>query len=83
MTIARKRFIQKAVSKYVTTWSNVSPQLSGDELKTMGYTPGPQFKMMLNHLIEAQLDGHINTKEEAVALIRRTYNPATPPRTRP
>ena len=82
MTIARKRHIQKAVSKYVTTWRNVSPLLTGDELKTMGYMPGPQFKMMLNHLIEVQLDGLVHTKEEAISLIRTTYSTTGPPRTR-
>jgi tRNA nucleotidyltransferase (CCA-adding enzyme) len=77
MTIARKRYIQQAVSLYVTTLRKVTSMVGGDELKTMGYIPGPQFRAMRNHLIEMQLNGEITTHEQALAFIRTTY-PITP-----
>ena len=73
MTIARKRFIQQAVSLFVTQLRKVKPLVSGDELKSLGYIPGPQFRAMLNHLIERQLDGEISTHPEAIAFIRASY----------
>ena len=77
MTIARKRYIQQAVSLFVTTLRKVTPMVSGDELKAMAYIPGPQFRAMRNHLIEMQLDGEVTTHEQALAFIRTTY-PGTP-----
>lgn len=77
MTIARKRYIQQAVSLFVTTLRKVTPLISGDELKTMGYIPGPQFRAIRNHLIEMQLDGEVTTPEQALTFIRTTY-PLTP-----
>ncbi len=73
MTIARKTHIQKAVSQFVTQLRNVSPLLSGDELKKMGYTPGPAFRAMLNHLIERQLDGDVESYTSAVLFLQKTY----------
>ena len=77
MTIARKRYIQQAVSLFVTTLRKATPMVTGDELKAMGYLPGPQFRVMRNHLIEMQLDGEVSTHEQALAFIRATY-PVTP-----
>jgi tRNA nucleotidyltransferase (CCA-adding enzyme) len=78
MTIARKRYIQQAVSLFVTTLRKATPMVSGDELKAMGYLPGPQFRAMRNHLIEMQLDGEVTDHEQALAFIRTTY-PITSP----
>jgi len=77
MTIARKRYIQQAVSLFVTTLRKVTPMVTGDELKAMGYIPGPLFRVIRNHLIEMQLDGEVSTHEQALAFIHTTY-PVTP-----
>ncbi|PIE58772.1 MAG: prohead protease [Desulfobulbus propionicus] len=74
MTIARKRYIQQAVSLFVTSLRETTPLINGHELKKMGYTPGPAYRTMLNHLIEAQLDGKVGTREQAVDFIRSTYS---------
>lgn len=73
LAIARKRFMQKAVSLYVTSLRDTSPLLNGNILKELGYSPGPQFTTMLNHLIEKQLDGEIHTKEEATSFLLAHY----------
>jgi poly(A) polymerase len=46
------------------------PLLTGDDLIQAGYSPGPQFKELLTAVEDAQLDGSIGTKEEALALVR-------------
>jgi tRNA nucleotidyltransferase (CCA-adding enzyme) len=73
MTIARKRHIQQAVSLFVTTLRNETPLINGNELKELGYRPGPGFRSMLNHLIEVQLDGQITTPDQALNFITSTY----------
>ena len=45
------------------------PLLSGDDLIQAGYKPGPQFKELLTAVEDAQLDGSISTKEEALSLV--------------
>ncbi|WP_028317611.1 CBS domain-containing protein [Desulfobulbus elongatus] len=80
MTIARKRFIQQAVSLYVTTLRKATPLVGGDELKAMGYIPGPQFRAIRNHLIEMQLDGEVTSHDQALAFIRGAYPVDSQPR---
>ena len=80
MTIARKRYIQQAVSLYVTTLRRATPLVGGDELKALGYIPGPQFRAIRNHLIEMQLDGEVTSHDQALAFIRTTYPVASQPR---
>ncbi|MDR3629579.1 MAG: CBS domain-containing protein [Desulfocapsaceae bacterium] len=73
MAIARKNDIKMAVSLYVTSLSRIRPLLSGQRLKDMGYRPGPAFTSMLNDLLDARLDGLVQSEAEEEALIRRNY----------
>jgi len=47
-----------------------TPLITGADLIAAGYTPGPQFKELLTAVEDAQLDGSISTKEEALGLVR-------------
>jgi poly(A) polymerase len=47
-----------------------TPLITGTDLVAAGYQPGPQFKELLTMVEDAQLDGSISTKEEALTLIR-------------
>ena len=46
------------------------PLITGDDLIAAGLQPGPLFKELLAAVEDAQLDGTILTKEEALALVR-------------
>jgi poly(A) polymerase len=46
--------------------------LTGHDLIEMGLSPGPEFGRILKELEDAQLDGSVTTREEAIALVRRT-----------
>jgi putative nucleotidyltransferase with HDIG domain len=50
----------------------IRPQLliTGDDLIAAGYQPGPMFKELLAAVEDAQLEGSIRTKEEALELVR-------------
>jgi hypothetical protein len=39
----------------------------------MGFEPGPMFREILTALEEAQLDGRLSSREEALAWIRERY----------
>jgi poly(A) polymerase len=47
------------------------PLLTGDDLVAAGWKPGPEFKRVLDAVREAQLEGTIRTREEALALAER------------
>lgn len=49
------------------------PILTGEDLKDAGYKPGPVFKKILNCIQEAQLEGEISTKEEALDLVKKEF----------
>jgi poly(A) polymerase len=50
------------------------PLLSGDDLLALGWEQGPLFKKVLDAVREAQLDGTITTKEEAIRLAEQLKN---------
>lgn len=50
-----------------------APLLTGRDLIAMGYAPGPKFKVVLQDVEDAQLDGTISTVEEARLLARQQF----------
>jgi poly(A) polymerase len=51
--------------------------LTGEDLKQMGYSPGPAFKEILRAVEDAQLDGRLASREEAVRFVRQNF-PSAP-----
>lgn len=51
------------------------PLLTGHDLIAEGYQPGPLFSEILRALEDAQLEGRINDRADALALVRRTFPP--------
>ena len=47
--------------------------LSGEDLKEMGYRPGPLFKEILRAVEDAQLEDKIQTHEQAIDMVRSTF----------
>jgi poly(A) polymerase len=48
-----------------------TPLLTGDDLIAAGYRPGPEFRAMLTLAEDAQLEGRVTSREEALELVRR------------
>jgi poly(A) polymerase len=49
------------------------PLVSGDDLVAAGYSPGPQFKEILTAVEDAQLEGRLDSKEQAMIFVRRKF----------
>ncbi len=47
--------------------------LTGEDLVSLGFRPGPQFKVMLEAVEDAQLNGKIGTREEAMRLVTESF----------
>ena len=50
-----------------------TPCLTGRDLETLGYKPGPIFSRILNALREARWEGKLRTREEEVRFIQGNY----------
>src|SRR2546425_5980589 len=53
------------------------PLINGDDLIALGYAPGPRFKEILSAVEDAQLEGSLHSKEEALDFVRRVFPPQT------
>lgn len=49
------------------------PLLTGDDLTAAGFSPGPEYKRILDALYDAQLEGRISTRDEAMGLARSLH----------
>ncbi|MEA5452344.1 CBS domain-containing protein [Leptolyngbya sp. CCNP1308] len=61
--------------RYLMEWASTAPLMDGEQLKALGYRPGPSFRTMLEALFAAQLDGTIATPAEAKAFLVQHYPP--------
>ncbi len=50
------------------------PLLTGHDLIQLGYAPGPRFKEILAAVEDLQLEGKLNSKEEALEFVRREFS---------
>jgi poly(A) polymerase len=51
------------------------PLITGRDLIAAGHKPGPEFRRLLLLVEDAQLDGRIHTREEAMALVASALHP--------
>jgi tRNA nucleotidyltransferase (CCA-adding enzyme) len=51
----------------------VQAPLNGNDLKRLGYKPGPHYKEMLDALLAATLDGVIQDEADAKAFLEQHY----------
>ena len=66
-------FVREFISR--TPLDQVRPPrlLTGDDLLYMGFRPGPKFREVLQAIEDAQLEGVIQTREDALRLAERAY----------
>jgi poly(A) polymerase len=71
------RFAREERARLAAEPPPARPLANGDDLVRMGFRPGPAFRTMLDALLDAQLEGTVRTREEAVAFLERRYRPPT------
>ena len=59
--------------QYLTHWSHIQAPLTGNNLKELGYRPGPQYKQILADLLTATLDGEVSDRTSAEAYVKARY----------
>jgi tRNA nucleotidyltransferase (CCA-adding enzyme) len=64
---------RRKIWQYLTRWLAIKPPLDGNDLKALGYQPGPQFKAILEALTAATLDGVLSSRAEAEAFVAERF----------
>jgi len=62
-----------AVSRYLTSSWRIRPVLKGEDLRRLGFPPGPMYRMMFAALRSAKLDGHLRTVQDEISFVRRRF----------
>jgi tRNA nucleotidyltransferase (CCA-adding enzyme) len=65
--------IRRLVWQYLTKISLVKPLLDGNDLKTLGFSPGPLYKQILDNVLAATLDGRISNFTTAQEYVTAKY----------
>ncbi|NER19638.1 MAG: CBS domain-containing protein [Symploca sp. SIO1B1] len=67
------RVIRHQIWQYLTTLAHVQAPLNGNDLRKLGYKPGPQYREMLDRLLTEALNGVIEDEEDAKAFLGEHY----------
>jgi tRNA nucleotidyltransferase (CCA-adding enzyme) len=67
------RSTRQKIWQYLTHWANVRSPLNGNDLKTLGYRPGPLYRQIIDDLLAATLDGVICDRSTAEAFLLKHY----------
>jgi tRNA nucleotidyltransferase (CCA-adding enzyme) len=54
---------------YMDQWRNISPGITGNDIRKLGLPPGPAYRRILTELRAARLDGIISSSEQEQALL--------------
>jgi tRNA nucleotidyltransferase (CCA-adding enzyme) len=73
IAVQSSRSIRRQIWQYLTVWANVQPILNGNDLRKLGYKPGPQYRQMLDDLLIATLDAVIKDKADAEKFLLQHY----------
>ncbi len=66
-SVVARRYIEL----FLSDLQYVRPELNGDDLMELGVPEGPQMKKILQKLLDARLDGEMNSREEEVEMVER------------
>lgn len=72
-SIAKFKNLREKLSIYLTEFCNIKPLVNGNDLKGLGYPMGPLYSRILESAFEAQLDGLVTNKQNAIDFIKKTF----------
>ena len=78
IAIRSSRSWRRQIWQYLTVWRGVRSPLNGNDLKNLGYSPGKQYKIILEALTAATLDGLISDYQSAVIFLETNFPRDTP-----
>jgi tRNA nucleotidyltransferase (CCA-adding enzyme) len=64
MARTEREEVRKAISYYFHRYRRVRTELKGRDLKAMGVPPGPIYRIILDELIDAHLNGEVKSRQD-------------------
>jgi poly(A) polymerase len=66
-------FSRRRISELKPEEVRPAPLITGDDLIAAGYDPGPRFKEILSAVEDAQLEGRLESREQALRYVERQF----------
>ena len=66
-------FVQEKLLALPEEQIHPPPLINGDDLIAIGYQPGPRFKQILSAVEDAQLEGQLHTKSQALEWVKSRF----------
>jgi tRNA nucleotidyltransferase (CCA-adding enzyme) len=63
--------LTRRLSRFLKHDRRATTIVRGEDLKRLGLKPGPQFKKILDRLLDARLNGHVRTESDEWAFVHR------------
>ncbi|MCK4388945.1 MAG: CBS domain-containing protein [Desulfobacterales bacterium] len=73
MASTTRESIKRAISNYITRLRSTTTFLNGNDLKEIGFKPGPLFREILDSLLDARLNGEVKTRLNEIEFVRRNW----------
>ena len=64
---------RRRIWHYITYLSQIKPLLNGNDLKTLGFKPGPLYKQILDDVLNKTLDHQISDRTMAIEYVKSKY----------
>ena len=74
--LSLERYTRERLAELPPEQLRPPPLLTGNDLIAAGYAPGPRFREMLAAVEDAQLEGRLNSREDALEFVRREFGQA-------
>lgn len=63
---ARSNRVSERLTSFLTKWRKVRTRIDGQDLKKLGYQPGPAFGQILTQVLKAKLDDQVITRADEI-----------------
>jgi tRNA nucleotidyltransferase (CCA-adding enzyme) len=67
MALTKNEAVRKAISNFYTDYRHVKPLIRGRDLINIGVKPGPEFTKIFSRVLNAKLDGDLDTRKKEIA----------------
>jgi tRNA nucleotidyltransferase (CCA-adding enzyme) len=74
MACSKNEDFRKWISLYITDLRKKKIILTGDDLISLGYPPGSVFQKIFKLLLQAHLNGEVQTREDEIELVAKHFS---------
>jgi tRNA nucleotidyltransferase (CCA-adding enzyme) len=71
LAVSRSKSVKKSISHYYNVLRKVQPLFKGQDLIALGLRPGPLFSPILEGLLDAKLNGEVESREDEMQWVRQ------------